>query len=88
MLKFQDVTEKFIFIFTVEDTLHISKNALNSAKSGNKMLPKVNVDIPLISTTESSNPLGEKYWSLMLINKKFKGDLSFEEDEFCCCCLN
>lgn len=53
--------QKNAFIFTVEETLHIFKNALNSAKSGNKMLPKMSVNIPLISTTESSNPLGERY---------------------------
>lgn len=36
------------------------KSALNSTKFDNKMFPKVSVNIPLIATTESSNPLGKR----------------------------
>lgn len=34
------------------------------------MLPKVCVNIPLISMTESSNPLGKTDWNSVLINKQ------------------
>lgn len=53
--------QKNALIFTEEETLHVFRNALNSATFGNKMLlPKMSVNIPLISTTESSNPLGKR----------------------------
>ena len=47
-------------LYLLKQKQHMFKSALNSTKFDNKMLlSKVSVNIPLISTTESSNPLAK-----------------------------